>query len=336
MTKQKRVIAIVGVVLVVAIGLVLWSRFAAHEGASRLVLYGNVDIREVELAFRVPGRLATMRFDEGDRVHAGDTVATLDAEPYRETLAVATARVAQAKANVAKLEAGSRPQDIQRARSAVSEAEAAHANALSDFTRQQGLATSGASSEKALEAARARRDETAARLAAAKEALALSVEGFRAEDIAAAHAELAAAAAQRDQAQTQLDDTTLTAPSDGALISRTREPGSMLGAGTPVYALSLREPLYVRAYVDEPNLGKLAPGTRVKIRTDSSAKSYSGQIGFISPRAEFTPRSVETTSLRTDLVYRLRIVVQDADEGLRQGMPVTVEVPIAALNGGTP
>jgi membrane fusion protein YbhG len=337
MTKQRRVLlSIIGAVLLLVAGFALWSRFGANDGASKLVLYGNVDIREVELAFRVPGRLLTMGFDEGDGVHAGATVAALDAEPYREALAVAAARVAQAQANVAKLEAGTRPQDIERARSAVREAEAAHASAASDFTRQQGLATSGASSEKMLEAARARRDETAARRAAASEALALAEEGFRAEDIAAARAELAAAAAQREQAQTQLDDTTLTAPSDGTLISRMREPGSMLGAGVPVYALSLRDPLYVRAYVDEPSLGKLAPGKRVSVRTDSSKKLYTGQIGFISPRAEFTPRSVETTALRTDLVYRLRIVVQDADEGLRQGMPVTVEIPIETRAGSAP
>jgi HlyD family secretion protein len=333
--NKKRMIPIVVVAVIAIAGYALWSQFAARESAGTLVLYGNVDVREVELAFRVPGRLATMRFDEGDDVHAGDTVAAIDAEPYREALAVATARVSQAEANVAKLEAGSRPQDIERARSAVHEAEAANANAASDFARQQGLVTSGASSEKALEAARARRDETAARLAAAKQALALAQEGFRAEDIAAARAELAAATAQRDQAQTQLDDTTLAAPSHGTLISRLREPGSMLGAGVPVYALSLRDPVYVRAYVDEPNLGKLAPGTRVTIRTDSSNKTYEGQIGFISPRAEFTPRSVETTALRTDLVYRLRIVVQDADQGLRQGMPVTVSIPVAR-NGNAP
>jgi HlyD family secretion protein len=335
MTK-KRVISIVVAAAILLTGYGLWSQFAARGHAGTLVLYGNVDVREVELAFRVPGRLATMSFDEGDAVHAGDTVATIDAEPYREALAVASARVSQAQANVAKLEAGSRPQDIERARSAVREAEAAHANAASNFTRQQGLVATGASSAKALEAAQAQRDETAARLAAAKEALALSQEGFRAEDIAAARAELAAAVAQRDQAQTQLDDTTLVAPSHGTLISRLREPGSMLGVGVPVYAVSLRDPVYVRAYVDEPNLGKLAPGSHVTIRTDSSSKTYAGQIGFISPRAEFTPRSVETTALRTDLVYRLRIVVQDADEGLRQGMPVTVEIPVAAQSGNAP
>jgi HlyD family secretion protein len=110
----------------------------------------------------------------------------------------------------------------------------------------------------------------------------------------------------------------------------------MLGVGTPVYSLSLRDPLYVRAYVDESHLGQLAPGTEVTVRSDSSDKLYRGQIGFISPRAEFTPKSVETTALRTDLVYRLRIVVRDADEGLRQGMPVTVQLPLDAVNGRGP
>lgn len=324
--NKKRIVVIAGLAAIAAIGLTLWSQLSRRESTNNLVLYGNVDIREVELAFRVPGRLSAVRFDEGDTVKQGDVVAEVDAEPYREALAVAAARVEQAEANLAKLKAGSRPQEVERARSAVAAAQAANANAVSDFERQQGLAASGASSEKILDAARARRDETAANLASAKEALALAQEGFRAEDVAAAHAELSAALAQRAQAETQLDDTRLTAPSDGTLIARMREPGSMLGTGVPVYSLSLRNPLYVRAYVDEPHLGKLAPGTTVSVRTDSSDKVYTGQIGFISPRAEFTPKSVETTQLRTDLVYRLRIVVTNADEGLRQGMPVTVHV----------
>jgi HlyD family secretion protein len=328
MTKHKRILLIVGVVAVVAIAIAAWSGLRSRERADHLTLYGNVDIREVELAFRVGGRLATVLHEEGDTVRQGDLVAEIDAEPYREALAVASARVEQAQANVTKLKAGPRPQEIERTRQAMTEAQAAYDNAALDFKRQSGLVESGASSEKILEAARARRDENAAKLAQAKEALALAEEGYRTEDIAAAHAELSAAIAQRDLAQTQLDDTRLSAPSDGTLISRTREAGSMLAPGTPVYSLSLRNPLYVRAYVDEPNLGNLAPGTRVSIHTDSSDKAYSGQIGFISPRAEFTPKSVETTDLRTDLVYRLRIVVTDADEGLRQGMPVTVRVPL--------
>jgi HlyD family secretion protein len=95
----------------------------------------------------------------------------------------------------------------------------------------------------------------------------------------------------------------------------------------------LRDPIYIRAYVDEPHLGRLAPGAHVTVTTDSSDKVYDGTIGFISPRAEFTPRSVETTELRTDLVYRLRIIIDQADEGLRQGMPVTVHVPLEDAAG---
>ena len=297
MSKRLRNVTVVGVVALVAVGAMVWSRWVDKENANALTLYGNVDIREVELAFRVAGRLQTMRFDEGDAVAAGDLVAEIDPEPYREGLAVARARVEQADANLAKLRAGSRPQEVARARAAVSQAQAAYDNANSEFDRQSGLLETGASSEKARDAARARRDEAAANLDAAREALALVEEGFRAEDIAAAEADVAAAKAQQAIVETQLDDTKLVAPSSGTLISRLREPGSMLGSGMPVYSLSLRDPVYVRAYVDEPQLGRLAPGARVTVTTDSSNHVYEGQIGFISPRAEFTPRSVETTEL---------------------------------------
>jgi HlyD family secretion protein len=160
-----------------------------------------------------------------------------------------------------------------------------------------------------------------------REALALAREGFRSEEVNASRAELAAAIAQRKQVETQLADTELFAPNDGVVLARIREPGSIVAVGAPVFTLSLRDPVYVRAYVGEPDLGKLAPGTSVELATDSSNRRYHGQVGYVAPRAEFTPKSVETTDLRTDLVYRLRIVVADADEGLRQGMPVTVSVP---------
>ncbi len=298
--------------------------------ADTLTLYGNVDIREVEVGFRVSGRLLEMDFDEGDAVTAKQRIAVMDPQPYRDALAVAEGRVKQAEANLEKFRRGSRPQEVQHARARVREAQAAFANAERDFNRQRGLRESGASSQKTLDAARARRDETAARLVAARAALALAEEGFRREDIAAAGAELAAAIAQRDQQKTQLADTVLLAPSDSTVLARVREPGTMLMRGEPVYTLSLDKPVYVRAYVGEPDLGKLAPGVTVFVTTDSSEKRYRGQIGFISPRAEFTPKSVETTDLRTDLVYRLRIVVAESDAGLRQGMPVTVHLPRAS------
>lgn len=325
--KPNPRIAIPVVLILAGIAAAAFYVHASREEASTLTLYGNVDIREVELAFRVPGRLASMDVEEGETVTAGQRLAQIDPQPYEDALAAAEAGVLQARANVDKLESGARPQEVQQARAAVREADAAAKDAERNFERQKGLVESGAASQRILDAAAAQHDATAARLASAREALALAEEGFRAEDIVAARANLAAAIARRDQAKTQLDDTTLTAPSGGTLLARVREPGSMLTQGTPVYSLSLDHPVYVRAYVSEPDLGAAAPGTTVRVTTDTSDKAYQGRIGFVSPRAEFTPKSVETADLRTDLVYRLRIVVTDADNRLRQGMPVTVEVP---------
>src|SRR5690606_38404313 len=141
------------------------------------------------------------------------------------------------------------------------------------------------------------------------------------------------ALAERQQAMTRLDDTALVAPADGTILARVREPGAVLPPGATVDTLSVDAPVYVRAWVSEPNLGRIVLGAAVFVTTDSSDRRYRGQVGFVSPRAEFTPRSVETTDLRTDLVYRLRIVVTDADEHLRQGMPVTVSVPLRRKAG---
>lgn len=331
MSMRKRTAIVAALVVLGVIGFILWRSLGPAPADGALILYGNVDVREVELAFRVPGRLLAVDFDEGDVVTAGQAVARLDAEPFAEALAVADARVDQARVNLAKHEAGTRPQEIQRARDNVRAARAAFDEAERNATRQAGLLDSGATSARVADAARARRDETAAALSAAEESLALAEEGFRSEDVAAAQAELAAATALREQAQTQLDDTVLYAPSDGILLARLREPGSMIAPATPIFALSLTDPIYVRAYVDEPNLGAVMPGTRVTVTSDSSPTEYGGQVGFVAPRAEFTPKTVQTTDLRTDLVYRLRIVVADGGDGLLQGMPVTVRVPRAGV-----
>ncbi len=327
----KRAFVVAGLVIVAGgIGL-LWMQRADHDDGL-LRLYGNVDIREVQLAFRQPGRVAQMVFDEGDAVSAGARLAALDAQPYRDALAAAQAQVQVAQAELAKLRRGLRPQEITQAREALRQAQALAGEAERNFQRQSGLLTSGASSQRTVDAARAARDQTAAGVEAAKAALSQAAEGFRKEDIAAAQARLAAAQAAAAQATTALADTELMAPSDGTVVARVREPGSMVASQSTVYSLSLDRPVYVRAYVGEPDLGRIAPGTAVRVKSDSAEKVYRGQIGFISPRAEFTPKTVQTTELRTDLVYRLRIVIDEADSdaALRQGMPVTIEVDAQA------
>ncbi len=327
------------VVAVAALGLgaaFLWMQ-RADRSTGPLRLYGNVDIREVQLAFRQPGRVADMAFDEGDAVTAGARMAVLDAQPYRDALAAAKASVQVAQAELAKLRRGLRPQEITQAREALKQAQALAVETERNYQRQNSLLASGASSQRTVDAARTARDQAVAGVEAAKAALSQAAEGFRKEDIAAAEARLAAAQAAQAQAVTALADTELLAPSNGTVIARVRESGSMVASQSTVYSLSLDAPVYVRAYLGEADLGRVAPGTTVRVKSDSSGKVYRGQIGFISPRAEFTPKTVETTDLRTDLVYRLRIVIDEADRdaALRQGMPVTIEVD-AKGGAGTP
>ncbi|MCD6735229.1 MAG: secretion protein HlyD [Burkholderiaceae bacterium] len=324
--RSTKAVMLVATIAVVAVGAGLFWFQRSNGDSGPLRLYGNVDIREVQLAFRQPGRVARMDFDEGDTIAAGARMAALDAQPYREALAAAEASVQVAQAELAKLRRGLRPQEITQAREALGQAQAGATDAERNYERQSRLLASGASSQRTVDAARTARDQAAAGVNAAKAALSQAMEGFRKEDIAAAEARLAAAQAARTQAATALADTELLAPSDGTVIARVREPGSMVASQSAVYSLSLDKPVYVRAYVGETDLGRIAPGTRVRVKSDSSDKTYRGQVGFISPRAEFTPRTVETTDLRTDLVYRLRIVIADADTALRQGMPVTIEV----------
>uniref|UniRef100_UPI00370D3863 efflux RND transporter periplasmic adaptor subunit n=1 Tax=Orbus sturtevantii TaxID=3074109 RepID=UPI00370D3863 len=144
-------------------------------------------------------------------------------------------------------------------------------------------------------------------------------------------ANLKLALANVSQAELNIDDTKLYSPADGVILVRAIEQGTMLNMGASVYAISLTHPIYVKAYIDEVNLGQAIPGRSVLIYTDTRPdEPYLGQIGFVSPTAEFTPKSVESPVLRTDLVYRLRILVNQSGEGmaddlLRQGMPVTIK-----------
>jgi len=321
-------LALVALAVLVAVGLVLarpWSR--ANDG--RLTLYGNVDIREVELGFRVGGRLAQVAVEEGDRVDGGRRLASLDARPFTEEMAIASARVAARRAEHDELVAGTRAEEIEQARATLAEREAMRLRAVRDFERQQVLFERGDVSEARLDEYRATLERAEARVRAAEAALDLAVAGPRQEDKTAALAALAAAEAEAQRAETRLADTELHAPADGVVLSRLREPGAILEAGAPVLTLTLTDPIRIRAYVAEPDLGRIAPGQAVEVTTDSRPdRAYDGRVGFISPTAEFTPRAVQTEELRSRLVYRLHVIVDDGD-GLHQGMPVTVRVPEA-------
>lgn len=288
-------------------------------------LYGNVDIRTVSPGFRVSGRLQSLNVDEGAVVKAGDLLGTLDDAPYRHALLKAEGVRDSAQAALSMMETGYRTEEIAQAKADVARNTAAAQFARQFYQRQSGLMQSKAISANDLENARNQRDQTEAALKAAQDKLMQLENGFRKEEIEQARGQLKQAEAAVAQAKLDLADTRLTAPADGTILTRAVEPGTILPAGSTVFTLSLTNPVWVRAYVSERELGQAQPGRAVLLETDSRPdRPYHGHVGFVSPTAEFTPKSVETPALRTDLVYRLRIVVTDADPLLRQGMPVTI------------
>lgn len=320
--KKPVVVILLIVILLAALGGGWWWYQSSRQ--QPLTLYGNVDIRTVNMSFRVGGRLASLTVDEGDSIRAGQTLGALDRAPYENALLQAQANVSTAQAQYDLMMAGYRSEEIAQAAAAVNQAQAAYDYAQNFYQRQLGLRASSAISANDLENARSSRDQAQATLKSAQDKLRQYRAGNRPQEIAQAKASLEQAQAALAQAKLDLHDTVLTAPSDGTLMTRAVEPGTMLNAGSTVLTLSLTHPVWVRAYVDEkPRPG--AAGQEVLLYTDSRPdKPYHGKIGFVSPSAEFTPKTVETPDLRTDLVYRLRIVVTDADGALRQGMPVTV------------
>jgi len=322
--KRKNLIA-AGVILVV-VGGFAWVFYAARQANSELTLSGNVDIREVNLAFRVGGRLKQLSVDEGAKVHAGDTLGELDTEPYRIAFNDATANHAALQAHRALYHAGYRAEEVAQARATLKAREAAQTDAQQIYQRLLTLANTGATTEKAIDDAKAQRDQAAAQTEVARQACKEMENGYRKEEVAEVNANEERANAQIAQAKLQLSDTQLVAPADGTIITRAVEPGAMLSAGNTVYTLSLDKPVWIRAYASEPDLGKLPPGTAVKVYTDSRKEPYDAHVGFVSPTAEFTPKNVETQDLRTALVYRLRVIVNNPDAALRQGMPVTLRL----------
>ncbi|TQI80566.1 HlyD family secretion protein [Serratia fonticola] len=293
-----------------------------------LTLYGNVDIRTVNLSFRVGGRLASLNVDEGDHVEPGKLLGKLDYSSYINAQNESDANVAAAQAQLDLLLAGYRDEEIAQARSAVAQQQAAFDYADSFYKRQQRLWATLSIASNDLENAKTARNQAQAALQAAKDKLSQYLKGNRIQQIDQAKAAVAQAQARADQAALDLKDTQLYSPAAGIVLTRTVEPGTMLAAGATVFNVSLTRPVWIRAYIDGINLRHAIPGTEVQIFIDGRAnKPYLGKIGFVSPTAEFTPKNVETPELRTDLVYRLRIIVTNPDDALRQGMPVTLRFP---------
>jgi len=244
---------------------------------NELILYGNIEIRQVDLGFRVAGRVQKMFFEEGDSIKEGDLLAKLDDTPYLDM-------VNQTKATAKAREIIMKNADI-------------------NFRRNYPLCSDTTISKQQCDDFLTSKNQS--------------------------KAEYEAALANAESSETDLRDTKIYAPCDGVVMTRIQEPGAIVSPTQVVYSIAKSKPVWVRAYIPEKELGRIKYGMQVKVYNDSRPKNpYIGWIGFISPVAEFTPKEVETATLRTDLVYRIRIYIYDVDEYLRQGMPTTIKIDL--------
>lgn len=308
------------------------TRDAGKEG--QLVLHGNVDIRQISLAFEESGRIAQLRAEEGDSVKAGAVLATLDTVSLQLQAAQADAQIGVQKENLRKLQNGSRPEEIAQAQARFDAASADAARARDDLARLQGISmrTDGRGvSAQDLDHAKKEAAVAQAKAREQGEALRLARIGPRREDIAGGQAQLTAAEAQAALLHHQVKQGELRAPADGIVRSRLLEPGDMASPQRPVFSIALAHPKWIRVYVNEMDLGNIKTGLSASISTDSQPdQPVVGRVGYISSVAEFTPKSVETEELRTSLVYEVRVLVEDKGNRLRLGQPVTVRISIGA------
>jgi len=326
-TKQSVSLAIV-VAIAAAGGYATYDFWKPQQSSpTDIVLYGNIDIRGADLAFNIAGRVDSMLVEEGNEVESGQLLAALEDDIYQAEVEAAKARGGAQRAVLDRLLAGSRPEEIRAARANVLAIEASLDDARANLRRTEKLATKDFATQQTLDENKARVQGLEAQLKAAEQELSLAIQGPRDEDIAEARAQVRADDADLLLAQRRLAYTKLYARDRGVVTTRIAEPGTVVLANTPVYSVALSDPVWVRTYVSEIDLGKIHPGMTAEVLTDSAPDTvYEGWVGFISPVAEFTPKTVETREVRTSLVYRLRVYVKNPDNGLRQGMPVTVRL----------
>jgi len=337
--EMKRIFGIILGVIIVALAVLGAKRFVDVNGTysgDEIKIYGNIDIRKADLAFNEQERIARVLVEEGDRVAQGQVLAMLQTHRMEAQIQEAEAQIAAQEEVVKRLESGTRWQEIDQARAEVAAARARVENTIRNFERIRKTSGAGATSQQAFDDIRAQLNVDQAQLNVKEKALNLALEGPRKEDIAVATNTLETLKASLLLLKIRLADMTLTSPASGVIQNRILEPGEMANPNRPVVTLALTDPKWVRAYVPEPDLGRINLGMKARILSDSFPnQDFGGWIGFISPVAEFTPKAVETEDLRTKLVYEVRVFVHDSEDQLRLGMPVTVIVDRTASTGGS-
>ena len=327
---MKRVFPVV--LLLIAAGATAYfypEWFQSRVAVSEMKLSGNIEAHESLVAFKVPGRIVDLPVEEGQTVKAGQLLARLDTDDYRQQLAMddATRHVRDRQLELAL--AGSREQDIQAAYQAVLDARADLEQKQKDFERYDALYKKDEIPAQTRDLALTNVTRARATLARLEQMYSELQEGTRKEEIAVDRANVRQARQNEQMSRIRLSYTTLTAPFTGVILVRQAELGEVMSAATPVVTLADLDHIWVRVYLPETDLGRMRWGQDVSVRTDTyPGKTYRGKVSFISSEAEFTPKSVQTDRERVTLVYRVKVDVENPNYELKPGMPADVYVPV--------
>ncbi len=336
---MKRLIPIV-ILLAVAIaaGVYFYPRLTKKASpANELTLSGNIEAHESLVSFKVTGRIVDLPVEEGQQVERGDLLARLDDADYKQKVRIDEANVNVRQSNLALTLAGTREQEIKASQQSMIDAQADLEEKKLDNDRAQVLFSKDeiAAQDRDLAATALKRAE--ATFKAAQQRYNEAVEGSRKEDITIARANLAEANANLGLSRIDLSYATLLAPSAGVITVREAELGEVVAPGTPVVTLADLDHIWLRAYIAETDLGRIRWGQSASVTTDTyPGKEFHGRISFISPDAEFTPKSVQTYQERVTLVYRIKIDIDNPNHELKPGMPADAHLELSAANSNAP
>ncbi|QNX32226.1 HlyD family efflux transporter periplasmic adaptor subunit [Acinetobacter seifertii] len=332
---HKKVIAIVLVILaLVIISFWVWKYNNKNQKDNDLTLYGNVDIRQVSLAFEQSGRIEKLLVQEGDKVKAGQVLATLNTNSLEIQAKQAQAQLKAQQEAIVKQQVGARPEEISQAKAQLASTQADLDKASKNLQRLQILVNSTdgrAISQQELDYAKSNQHSAEAAVRERQANLELIIKGARQEDREATKAQYDATKANLDLINYNLSQAELKSPVNAVVRARLQEVGDMTTAQKAVYTLALTDPKWVRVYANEKDLSSIhMGGTAQVIRDAYPDQSINGKIGYISSVAEFTPKTVQTDEIRTTLVYEVRVYVNDPNDQLKMGQPVTVKVPLVS------
>ncbi len=328
--KKKGIIA--ALLVAVAVAVFFYLRHGRNgESSTALRISGNIEVTEVQLSFKVPGRVQERLVDEGMQVARGQVVARLEDRELADALKLAQADEAAAAASLAELEAGNRSEEVAQGAALLARAEAESARVAADYQRSKALFAREVIPRQQFDAAKAAYEEAAASVRERREALKLLRKGARRERVQAARAAHEGALARLSTAKERLGYATLAAPVSGVVLSKAIEPGEQVAAGTPVVTLGDLGDCWLKGYIPETELARVKLGQRARVTADGlPGKAFEGRVSFISSQAEFTPKSVQTEKERVKLVYRLKVSLANPGMDLKPGMPADAVIDLGA------